>query len=311
MSSLAAAREFLATPAREKLALADKWRANRFGDEIELCSIIAIRSGACAMDCKFCAQSRLASGGSVFPLLPNAILREKILALAKTPVCHIGLVASGEALSEADFRRLLRLIADLPEEARERICLSIGRLKKGRLGEIKDAGVARAHHNLETSRSYYPRICSTQTWEARRKTVELALAEGLEVCSGALFGLGESREDRVELAISLKELGVKYIPLNFLDPRPGTFYEKANTPAIEDAAEAIALFRFLLPEATLRICGGRLRAFGENQARVFAAGANALMTGDFLTTSGESLKADIDLIKSAGLRLKSPDCASF
>ncbi|MBD5626287.1 MAG: biotin synthase BioB [Desulfovibrio sp.] len=292
----------LALPDAELFSRAEQLRREASGHSVHLCAIINIRSGHCGMDCHFCAQSRhnpVPQAG--FPLLEEAVLRERILALAATPVRRIGLVASGAALDGEDFERVLRLVAALPAPVRGRLCASFGRLDEKRMARLASSGITRYHHNLETSAHHYPQICSTQLWEQRRDTARRAQAAGLSLCCGGIFGIGETWEDRISLAFALRELGVSHVPLNFLHPQPGTPLARRAPLRPEEALRIIAVFRHVLPGAALRICGGRPLALGRRQGEIFAAGANALMTGDYLTTSGEALEHDLDLIAACGM----------
>lgn len=295
------AEKFLEIPDAELLRQAGQIAKENFGSRMELCSIISIRSGNCGMDCKFCAQNRANPYRRSGAMLPACELRALIERLAATPVKRIGLVSSGKSIPIGDFERLLEAVADLPDYMKRKLCVSIGQIDAARLARLSAAGIGRVHHNLETSRDFYPRVCSTQSWDDRKKTVENALNAGMEVCSGAIFGVGESWTDRIRLAENLAEIGVCNIPLNFLNPRPGT--PLANLPLLapDEALRIIALFRLILPKAVLRICGGRSPVFGERQNEVFSAGANALMTGDFLTTRGAALADDLAMLASLGL----------
>ncbi len=292
----------LSLPDAELLSRAACLRHAATGRSVSLCAIINIRSGHCGMDCSFCAQSRHDPAPQRgFPLLADAVLRERILALAATPVQRIGLVASGAALDGEDFERVLRLVAGLPAPVRGRLCASFGRLDARRMQRLVQAGIVRYHHNLETSERWYPRVCTTQRWEQRRDTARRALAAGLSLCCGGIFGLGETWEERISLAFALRDLGVAHVPLNFLHPQPGTPLAKRVPLAPEEALRIIAVFRHVLPEAALRVCGGRPLVLGARQGEIFAAGANALMTGDYLTTRGESLHNDLALIFAHGM----------
>ncbi|MBD5417180.1 MAG: biotin synthase BioB [Desulfovibrio sp.] len=298
------ALELLSLPDAELFSRAEQLRREASGHSVHLCAIINIRSGHCGMDCHFCAQSRhnpVPQAG--FPLLKDAVLRERILALAETPVRRIGLVASGGALDGEDFERVLRLVTALPAAVRGRLCASFGRLDDERMARVAACGITRYHHNLETSAGYYPQVCSTQRWKQRRDTARRAQAAGLSLCCGGIFGLGETWEDRISLAFTLRELGVRHVPLNFLHPQAGTPLARQEPLTAEEALRIIAVFRHILPGAALRICGGRPLVLGRRQGEIFTAGANALMTGDYLTTSGESLKDDLALIAACGMEV--------
>lgn len=305
------ARALLRLPDAALFASAARLRVASFGNGVHLCAIINIRSGGCDMDCRFCAQSShyAAAGGQRFGLLDEETLRGRILTLAATPVRRIGLVSSGGALGGADFERVIALLRSLPAGVRGRLCASLGRLDTHRLARLADAGLTRYHHNLETAQHWYPRICSTQRWEARRATALAARDAGLGLCCGGLFGLGESWTERLEFAFSLREMGVTSVPMNFLHPQPGTPLAGQTPLSADEALRIIAVFRHILPTASLRVCGGRPLVLGARQAELFAAGANALMTGDYLTTRGEALEADLAMIAATGMVL-APDAAA-
>ena len=212
----AEAVRLLDAPLEALLDSAAALRERHHGKRISLCAIINARSGDCGMDCRFCSQSsHNHTPIAHFPFLEAAELRERILRLAAWPVRRIGIVTSGGALEEQELHCLLAVVRDLPEDVRRRVCTSLGRLPEKHLRELEQAGVRRYHHNLETSRAYYPRICSTQLWDQRRDTVLRAQATGLSVCAGGLFGLGESWEDRMDFAFSLRELGVPVDPASY------------------------------------------------------------------------------------------------
>ena len=300
----AEAMALLSMAEEELFARATALREMAFGHRVTLCAIINARSGNCAMDCRFCSQSRYNHTPiEVFPLLPDAVLGERIRALAALPVARIGIVTSGAALGGDELDRLCTIIAALPEQVRCRVCASLGRVPEQGLARLRAAGLTRFHHNLETSRSYYPQICTSQRWEQRRDTVLHAVKTGMSVCCGGLFGLGESWEDRVDFAFSLKAMGVRDVPMNFLHPHPKTPLAGRAPLEPDEALRIIAVFRHILPTATLRICGGRPVTLGPRQHEIFAAGANALMTGDYLTTHGLGTDQDLSMIAAQGLEV--------
>lgn len=289
-------------PQEELFARAEALREAAFGRKVTLCAIINARSGNCSMDCRFCSQSgHNRTNIKTFALLSDAELRARILHLATLPVARIGIVTSGATLNTDEQERLRTLVAGLSQNVRSRICASLGRLTADSLRQVRASGLTRYHHNLESSRGFYPSVCTTQTWGQRKKTVESAQQAGLEVCCGGLFGLGETWAHRIDFAFALKQMGITQVPLNFLYPHPET--PLADMPPL-DAGEAlriIAVFRHILPHATLRVCGGRPLVLGRRQQEIFRAGANALMTGDYLTTQGQSLAHDLEMIASLGL----------
>lgn len=275
-----------------------------FGNHVDLCVIINAKSGNCQMDCRFCAQSRHNQGASpVSDFLNAEKIVEIIERLSKKPVNHIGVVASGARIEPREIDEFIASIASMDEDIVAKICVSFGHLKEGQLERLKIAGIRRYHHNLETSESYYPQICTTQSWHARKNTVKLARIAGLKNCTGGIFGLGESWQDRIDLAFALKELGISQVPLNFLHPQPGTPLAAQTPLSATEALRIIALFRHILPQATLRVCGGRPTVLGKRGAEIFQAGANALMTGDYLTTSGISLERDLEMLADQNLHL--------
>lgn len=285
---------------RELFEEADRLRRANFGNAIELCAIINIKNGNCSMDCKFCAQRR-GSKTPVHELLDNGTLEQAILKLSSAPYRHIGLVASGARLERRDLERIVAVVEKLPPSVRARLCASLGRLDAASLAMLKSCGIRRLHHNLETSSAFYPRICTSQSWNARRDTVLRALEAGLEVCCGGLFGMGESWQDRIDLALELADMGVRNIPLNFLHPQPDSPLGHREPMAANEALRVIAIFRHILPKATLRICGGRPICLGKHQDEMFRAGANALMSGDYLTTKGIGLALDLERLEKLGL----------
>ena len=303
ITSLEEAKKLLDLPTHKLLFLASKIRQANFASKIDLCAIINCRSGNCSMNCAFCAQSsHYGTNIKTFPLLDGKILVERILTLAKMPVAHIGLVTSGAALSMSELEQILHILAKLPAKIMPRICTSFGRLSDEGLSLLREAKITRYHHNLETTSSYYPKICQTQTWQSRKETVLKAKNTGFSNCTGGLFGLGEGWLERIQFAFELRDLNIQNIPLNFLHPQPGTPLGTRQPLTAEEALRIIAIFRLILPTATLRICGGRPITFQTREAEIFKADANALMIGDYLTTAGAGPKHDLELLASLGLK---------
>lgn len=287
-------------------AAAERVRAHYFGDAVSLCGIVNARSGACSENCAFCAQS--AHHKAVSPrheFLPLDEILRAAKALRDAGATRFSLVTSGKRLSNHDFDRLLETLRAVSELGLRPDC-SPGILDRGRLRELKAAGCGAYHHNLETGRAFFPRICTTHAYEEDVQSVRDAVEEGLTVCSGGIFGLGESWADRVELALELRGLGVHSVPVNFLHPVPGT--PLADRPVLSrgEALKIVALFRFLLPDRQIRICGGRHDVFGpEHRAEPFRSGASGIMVGDYLTLKGRDAAEDRDLARSLGLRPES------
>jgi len=285
-------------------ACAAEIRKAHFGNGVQLCSIINAKSGRCDMDCRFCSQSgRHATAIETYPFLEKDQLKQRIAATIASNERHCGVVTSGGRLSGAELARLAETVKEIGNGGKTPVCASTGRLARKDLDLLKAAGIVRFHHNLETSESFYPRMCTTQAWRQRLETVRAAQAAGLEVCCGGLFGLGESWQDRIDLALVLRNLGIRSIPINFLYAHEGT--PMAGTPplAAGEALRIVAVLRFLLPTATLRICGGRAHVLGDRQAELFAAGANGLMTGDYLTVAGSQYAEDLAMVRRLGLEI--------
>jgi len=293
--------DFLKPPLEELLYEASRVRHERFGNEIEFCSIINAKSGRCAMNCRFCAQSvHHTTKIESYPLLDSETLVTETQKQWNRGIHRVGWVASGRSIDSDDVSKIV-------EAAKQchggRLCASLGQLDRESLQRLKKAGITRYHHNLETSEAFYPAICDTQKWSDRLATIERAKSVGLEICSGGLFGLGESWKDRYDLAMVLREIEVDSIPINFLNPIPGTSLAGQPILSVEKALRMMAMFRILVPKATIRICGGRPSTFGDRQAEILRSGINAIMTGDYLTTSGISPESDFQMIQVFGFRL--------
>ena len=289
-------------PALSAAALAV--RRGRLGDRVSFCAIINVKSGGCSEDCSFCAQSahhRASAPGHAF--LEPARIAAAAKAARLAGASRLGLVTSGLSPADGDFERLVSAVG-LVREAGLAADASPGLLGPDRLDRLRRAGLACYHHNLETSRAFFPRICTTHAWDQDLEAVRLALEAGLAVCSGGLFGLGESWDDRVDLALTLGRLGVTSVPMNFLNPIPGTPLERRPALSRTEALRIIALYRFLLPGAHLRICGGRPLVFGGDREAVLLSGADGLMIGDYLTTPGEDPALDRQAVLDLGLSLE-------
>lgn len=296
--------ELLAVDEAELFAGATKIREAHFAKDVQLCCIINAKSGKCDMDCRFCSQSGHNSTEiEVYPFMKSENLEEQIREDIKDGDRMCGVVTSGGKLSTEELKELADTVKKIGNGQQAPVCGSLGRLTPEDLTMLKESGVTRFHHNLEASEKYYPEICSTQDWSQRLDTVKAAQEAGLKVCSGGLFGLGESWQDRIDLALTLRELEVDSVPINFLYAHPGTPMKDQHPLTAEEALRIIALYRFLLPKCTLRICGGRSHILGERQSELFAAGANGLMTGNYLTVKGSQSESDHEMIKNLGLEI--------
>lgn len=287
----------------ELTKITEKLRINRFGNKVSLCVIMNARCGCCPENCTFCSQSaHNKSEVTVFGFKNNDEIRENAKKAKEYSASNFGIVTSGVTVKDLDLEVVCEGIYAMTESTGfPNFCASFGRMSFEQLEQLKKAGLSRYHHNLETSQKFYPEVCTTHDWQERVDTVKNALAAGLNVCSGGLFGLGESWDDRADLALVLKDLGVDSVPLNFLHAHDGTPLESQAPLLAEEALRIIALYRLMLPEVTLRICGGRPKILGDRMREMFRYGANAFMTGDYLTTSGITPQSDIDMIKAEGL----------
>jgi biotin synthase len=300
------ALELIRCDEAELLAGASKIREAFFGKQVELCSIINAKSGKCDMDCRFCSQSGHNSTEiEVYPFMDSQTLEEQIREDIKDGDRKCGVVTSGGKLSTDELKELAETVKRIGGGAAAPVCGSLGRLTPDDLAMLKESGVTRFHHNMEASEGFYSEVCTTQDWSERLATVKAAQAAGLKVCSGGLFGMGESWEDRIDLAIALRELGVDSVPINFLFAHPGTPMKDQEPLSAAEALKIIAVYRYLLPTVTLRICGGRSHILADRQPELFAAGANGMMTGNYLTVAGSQYEADLEMIRDLGLEIDS------
>lgn len=296
------AEELINTNEAELFAGATQIREAHFGKTIQLCSIINAKSGKCDMDCRFCSQSSYNTAAiESYPFMKPDELKQRIEEIIAGGDRYCGVVTSGGKLSEAELDELAAVVREISRGIPSAICASLGRLNAVELAEMKTAGIHRFHHNLETSENYYPSICTTQQWSERLDTVKAALDVGLSVCCGGLFGLGESWQDRIDLSLTIRDLGVDSVPINFLYSHKGTPLQDMPPLSTDEALRIIALYRYLLPKTTLRICGGRAHVLGNRQAELFAAGANGIMTGNYLTVAGSQYDSDLAMIRSLRL----------
>lgn len=283
---------------------ATKIREHFKGNKVFTCSIINAKSGMCSEDCAFCAQSKYHNTNiSVYPLLSKHELVEKGMYMASMGANKFSFVTSGKKLSKKEIDTICEAAFLLREKTDLKLCASLGILDKDSAVSIKQAGISRYHHNLETARSFFKNICTTHDYDEDVMTIKVARKAGLEVCSGGIMGLGEEFSHRLELAEFLSHLDVDSIPINFLNPIKGTKLQ--NMPILPplEALMSIAIFRFLNPEKDITICGGREVCLGDLQSWIFLAGANGIMIGNYLTTLGRDINDDFKMIKQLNLEL--------
>ncbi len=291
------------------LGEASQTREAQFGRRVSFCVITNAKSGMCSEDCAFCSQSATSKAGvAKYPLQSRETLVAAAEEAAAAGASRFSLVTSGRGIIfPRDQEAILETVAAIRQTVSLKVCVSLGIVDPGFLRELKAVGVYRFHHNLEAPASFFPQICTTHTYEDRVATVEAAKEAGLGICSGGILGLGESVAQRWELAQALKALEVDAIPLNFLNPLPGTALEERPLLSPLEALRSVVAFRLFFPNRSLIICGGRqvtLRSLGP---LIFAAGVDALMTGDYLTTKGCLPEEDRQMIADLGLELAKED----
>ena len=268
------------------------------GPERFTCGIINAKSGRCTEDCAFCAQSRYHKTNTpVYPLVTREALLGRARELAGRGVTRMGIVTSGAGPSREDFARICAAARQIRQEVDIELCASLGALSPDKAQQLKEAGFSSYHHNLETARSFYPSICGTHDYQVRCDTVLRAREAGLRVCSGGLFGLGESWAQRIELAQTLQEMQVDSIPVNFLMPIPGTGTESAKPLDAAEGLGILALLRLMHPERDIVICGGRASTLGAWDRLGLLSCANGMMVGDYLTEKGSPFERDLALTR--------------
>lgn len=283
---------------------ADEIRAHFCSNGFDICTIINGKSGRCSENCRFCAQSaHNHTGAEEYPLLPN----EEILAQAKANdaqgVLRYSIVTSGKRLSDEEVERMCHAVRQIRKETNIAVCISFGLLNEIQYRKLKEAGVTRVHNNLETSRRNFPNVCTTHTFDDKINAIRAAQAAGLSVCSGGIMGLGETVEDRIDMALSLRELGIRSVPVNMLNPIPGTPLEHNEKLTAEDMCRIVAVYRFLLPDASIRLAGGR-GLLADKGKSCFQSGANAAISGDMLTTAGITVATDMELLQELGYEVR-------
>lgn len=294
------ALSLIEAPLNQLLDAADKIRKHFCGNIFDVCSIINAKSGKCSENCKFCAQSaHYKTNIDEYPLLDKDTIIKNALYMAEKGVLRFSIVTSGKALTDRDVEILAETIREIKLKSDISICASLGLLTDENFKKLKDAGLERVHNNLETARNFFPNVCTTHTFDDKINVLKAALKSGLSVCSGGIIGLGESMQNRIDLAFSLAELGIKSVPLNILSPVKGTPYEYNKPLSEEEILKTTAIFRFILPSAFIRLAGGRSH-LSDKGRKAFLSGANAAITGDMLTTCGISVDTDMQIIKETG-----------
>ena len=294
------AMELAEAPLQELCTAANEIRKHFCGNGFDICTIIIAKSGKCSENCKFCAQSaHYHTGAETYAMLDTA----SIVAQAKNNdsrgVLRYSLVTSGKRLTPDEIAQECESIRAVREQTGISVCISNGLLDEASYRKLREAGATRVHNNLETSRRYFPNVCTTHTFDEKCDAIRAAQAAGLSVCSGGIVGMGETMEDRIDLVLELRELGVRSVPVNMLNPVPGTPFAHLPKLTNDDMCRIVAVFRFLLPDASIRLAGGRGLLPDKGRA-CFCSGANAAISGDMLTTAGITIETDMALLQELG-----------
>jgi biotin synthase len=279
-------------------------RTERFGASTDMCSLVNAKSGGCAEDCGFCAQSRYAEADTPMHAMmePDQIL-EHAKAAEAAGAHRFCMVTQGQGLSKRDFQKILEGARLVSEQTNLKRCASVGHMSVDRAKQLKDAGIQRVHHNVESARSYYPEVSTTVRYEGRLRTIDAVKEAGLESCVGGILNLGESPRQRVEMAFELAEINPDSVPINLLNPRPGTKFGDRERMDPWEVIKWVAIFRLILPDALFRLCGGRVENLGELQPLAIKAGLNGVMMGNFLTTLGVEPAEDRAMFEELGLNV--------
>ncbi len=282
----------------------DKIRRHFCSNQFDICTIVNAKSGNCSENCKFCAQStHNHTCSATYPLLSKEELLTQAKNNAAQGVLRYSIVTSGKRLSDKEVDEMCKAIREIKEKVGISVCVSFGLLNEQQFRNLKKAGVTRVHNNLETSRKNFPNICTTHTFDDKIQAIRAAQAAGLSVCSGGIVGLGESVEDRIDMAFSLRELGIRSVPVNMLNPIPNTPFGNNEKLREADMRRIVAVYRFILPTASIRLAGGR-GLLPDKGKSCFNSGANAAISGDMLTTAGITIKTDMKLLNELGYEAK-------
>ena len=276
-----------------------KESAKYMKDKIEFCSLVNARNGKCSQNCKYCAQSsHYNTDVESYPLIKPEEVRKAVLEAKDNHVNRFAIVTSGKSPDESDFDGILDLIKEVNKVEGLKSCASIGILTEEQAKKLSEAGLVRFHHNINTSNSYYSEVCTTHSWQDRLNTCKLVKKYGMELCCGVILGMGETVEQRVEMALELREIHPESIPINILMPIKNTpfenYFDKIDE---ENILRTLAIFKIANPDSILRFCGGRMRLSEENQRKALQSCVEGILTGNYLTTTGKSPKEDLALVK--------------
>ncbi|KQB83235.1 biotin synthase BioB [Corynebacterium oculi] len=292
------------------LELAHETRLRWCGEEVEIEGIVSLKTGGCPEDCHFCSQSGLFESPVRAVWLDIEKLVESAKHTAKTGATEFCIVAAVKGPDERLLRQLESAVAAIRAEVDIQVAASVGTLNEPQVRRLAKAGIHRYNHNLETARSYFPQVVTTHTWEERRATLDLVREAGMEVCSGGIIGMGETLAQRAEFAVQLAQVEPAEVPMNFLDPRPGTPFADYPVMDSRDALRAVGAFRLAMPRTTLRFAGGRELTLGERGAEQgLLGGINAMIVGNYLTTLGRPMEEDLDMMGKIRLPIKALNSA--
>lgn len=299
------ALELMDMPLEELSQAANQLREHFCGDRFDLCTIVNGKCGKCSENCKYCAQSAHyhTSLEESYPLLSTEELVKGAAENKRQGVLRYSIVTSGRKLSDREVDQVCESIRAIREQVGIEVCVSFGLLGEEAFRKLKEAGASRVHCNLESSRRYFPQVCTTHTYDEKIETMKAARRAELSVCSGGIIGLGETMEDRIDMVLTARELGVKSVPVNLLNPIPGTPYEHNPVLTEDELRRVVAIFRFLIPDGNIRLAGGR-GLLEDKGARCFCSGANAAISGDMLTTAGITVERDLEMLRKLGYQVR-------
>lgn len=274
--------------------------------DIEFCSLINARNGKCSQNCKYCAQSsHYCTNIESYPLVPLEEVKKIALEARSHKASRFAIVTSGKTPDESDFDTILKMIEEVNKIDGLKSCASIGILNEEQAKKLSEIGLKRFHHNINTSKSYYPSVCTTHSWDDRLNTCKLVKKYGMELCCGVILGMGESVEQRIEMALELAEIQPDSIPINILMPIPETPFENYHDKIDEEnVLRTLAIFKIANPNSILRFCGGRMRLSEENQRKALNSCVEGIMVGNYLTTVGKAPEEDLKTVQELGKNIK-------
>ncbi len=294
--------ELSSAPLEELCNAADEIRKHFCGNSFDICTIINAKSGRCSENCKYCAQSSAyCTNIEEYPLLDSKPVVETAKYNAEHGIKRFSLVTSGKRLSDEEIDKVCETVREIKKNCDISVCVSLGLLNVEQFKRLKASGVSRVHNNLETSAAYFPNVCTTHTYNDKIEAIKAAQRAELSVCSGGIMGLGETMEDRIDMAIEIRNLNIRSMPVNILNPIKGTPYENNEKLNNDDVRRICAIFRFINPTASIRLAGGRI-LLGDRGEACFKSGANAAISGDMLTTTGATISSDNAMLDKLGFK---------